>query len=97
MEPDKYLPMNRAELIARCEALESAHALLEEGPGALLDANIRLRDRVTVLEAALRQGMCPRPYPDNEDEQVGWCVDFGQCGCGMKAALQSETGTEHGK
>lgn len=30
-EPEKYLPMNRAELIARCEALEAAINRLLEG------------------------------------------------------------------
>jgi hypothetical protein len=45
MEPDKYLPMNRAELIARCEALEAQLAY----------AHVHaLTKRKEALESALR-------------------------------------------
>jgi hypothetical protein len=88
------MPHPNGQWIAKAD-YDSIAAELEQAKARVIELSdmkpATLRQRVQELDAALRQGMCPRPYPDNKDEQVGWCVDFGQCGCGMKAALQSET------
>lgn len=42
---------------------------------SLREANESLKERIAELEAALRDGKCPRPLSDNVDESVGYCVD----------------------
>ena len=77
-EPEKYLPMNRAELIARCEALEAALRTI----AAYRGKNDVAHQLAYIAEAALDSETQPTGnYTDSIDVAESFAAETKVCTC----------------
>lgn len=71
---------------------EELKAALDEAYKAWQDDQ-RLRDAAAEMHRELRGARCPRPCNHRPDEfEVGQCVDAGECGCSLGAAIAKAEG-----